>query len=150
MGKIKKKCQRFIYISLSLAYKSIKKSILKIKAQWLIFSVFQTELQINKYCIVRGLKAKLILVLKFFLLWFCWLVITSLFTNNSNSLKFCMVFQTNRKPQQQNLRWINPINVHRNHCWQTLLKKIVGAGILYCNMVTFQTSSFWKLTHNTF
>ena len=142
MGKIKKKCQRFIYISLSLAYKSTKKSILKIKPHGLIFSIFHTQIQINRYCIMRGLKAKLNLVLKFFLLWFCWLVITSLFTNNSNSLKFCMAFQTNRKPQQQNLRWINHINVHRNHCWQTLLKKIVGAGIPYCNMVIFQTSSF--------
>ena len=40
-GKIKKKCQCFIHIPLSPDCQSTKKSLWKIKAYWLTFSVFQ-------------------------------------------------------------------------------------------------------------
>ena len=70
-GKIKKESQCFIYNHLSPDYKSTKKSVWNIKAHGIISSVFSVlgihtitdKTLCNNYCIMRGLKAELNLVL---------------------------------------------------------------------------------------
>ena len=78
-GKVKKKCQCFIYNSTTV-YDSNKNYLQKLKLHGFIlwFSQYYAKTANknlwNNYCIMRGLKVKLNLALKFFPQWLCFLV----------------------------------------------------------------------------